>query len=137
MTLTLLEDLDVPIIPVACDGQGPLPDALREALKEKPVAFLFQPRVHSVTGSSMTAERLKALGDVLKAATSRPADRLGQSTLGRVSAGAVADLVLLEGDPTERVDAYRRVISVYLGGRKLDTAHLTDTSPGPWHPGVR
>jgi DNA-binding transcriptional MocR family regulator len=64
--LDILEDLDVPIIPVACDGHGPLPDALREALKEKPVAFLFQPRVHSVTGSSMTAERLEALGDVLK-----------------------------------------------------------------------
>ena len=60
------------------------------------------------------------LGDVLKSATSRAADRLGQSSLGRITAGAVADLVVLEADPTERVDAYRRVVSVYLGGRKLD-----------------
>jgi imidazolonepropionase-like amidohydrolase len=77
------------------------------------------------------------LGDVLKSATSRPADRLGQSSLGRISAGAVADLVVLEGDPTERVDAYRNVVSVYLGGRKLDAGRLTETSPGSWRPGVR
>ena len=77
------------------------------------------------------------LGDVLKSATSRAADRLGQSTLGRVTTGAIADLVVLDADPTEQVAAYRGVVSVYLGGRKLDVAHLTDTSPGPWRPGVR
>jgi imidazolonepropionase-like amidohydrolase len=77
------------------------------------------------------------LVDVLKSATSRAADRLGQATLGRISSGAVADLVVLEADPTERVDAYRHVVSVYLGGRKLDADHLTETSPGPWRPGVR
>ena len=75
------------------------------------------------------------LGDVLKSATSRAADRLGQSMLGRISNGAVADLVLLDADPTEQVSAYRNVLAVYLGGRKLDPNHLTDTSPGPWHPG--
>lgn len=63
--LDILEDLNVPIIPVACDKQGPVPEALEEALKAKPVAFLFQPRIHSVTGVSMTQERLEALGDVL------------------------------------------------------------------------
>jgi aspartate/methionine/tyrosine aminotransferase len=64
--LDILEDLDVPIIPVASDGLGPLPDALKEALKQKPVAFLFQPRVHSVTGASLTTQRLEALGDILE-----------------------------------------------------------------------
>ena len=59
------------------------------------------------------------LTDVLKAATSRAADRLGQPSLGRISAGAVADLVLLESDPTEDVGAYRHVVSVYLGGRNI------------------
>jgi len=77
------------------------------------------------------------LGDVLKSATSRPADRLGQSALGRISAGAVADLVVLDADPTERVEAYRQVVSVYLGGRKLDPGRLPETSPGSWRPGVR
>lgn len=64
--LDILEDLNVPIVPVACDSHGPIPDALTAALKSKPVAFLFQPRVHSVTGSCVTPERLEALGEVLE-----------------------------------------------------------------------
>jgi imidazolonepropionase-like amidohydrolase/ABC-type multidrug transport system permease subunit len=59
------------------------------------------------------------LTDVLKAATSRAADRIGQSTLGRISSGAIADLVVLDDDPTENIGAYRKVESVYLGGLKL------------------
>lgn len=59
------------------------------------------------------------LNEVLRSATSRPADRLGQSSLGRIAAGAVADLVILDGDPGESVAAYRKVSSVYLGGRKI------------------
>jgi imidazolonepropionase-like amidohydrolase/ABC-type multidrug transport system permease subunit len=72
------------------------------------------------------------LGDVLRAATSRAAERLGQATLGRISSGAVADLVVLKTDPLTTVSAYRDVDTVYLGGRRLDPARLTSTSPGPW-----
>ena len=57
------------------------------------------------------------LGEVLRSATSRAADRLAQPSLGRIAAGAVADLVVLDADPTEDVGAYRRVRQVYLGGR--------------------
>ena len=60
------------------------------------------------------------LMEVLEAATSRAADRLGQNTLGRITPGAVADLVVLGADPTENVSAYREVRGVYLGGRQLD-----------------
>ncbi|MER9709517.1 PLP-dependent aminotransferase family protein [Mesorhizobium sp. M0174] len=63
--LDILEDLDVPIIPVDCDGDGPLPDALASALRQRPVAFLFQPRVHSVTGACMSPARLEVIGDLL------------------------------------------------------------------------
>ena len=61
------------------------------------------------------------LPEVLKSATSRAADRMGQSTLGRIAAGGIADIVVLDADPTERVDAYRKVSSVYLGGRRIHT----------------
>ena len=54
--------------------------------------------------------------DVLKSPTSRPADRLGQSSFGRITANAIADLVVLDADPTEQVGAYRKVARVYLGG---------------------
>ena len=63
--LDILEDLNVPILPVDCDDEGPLPRSLASALEQRPAAFIFQPRVHSVTGALMPARRLAALGDVL------------------------------------------------------------------------
>ncbi|MBZ9798382.1 aminotransferase class I/II-fold pyridoxal phosphate-dependent enzyme [Mesorhizobium sp. ES1-4] len=63
--LDILEDLDVPILPVDCDGEGPLPTSLARALQQRPAAFLFQPRIHSVTGALMSAARLEAIGDLL------------------------------------------------------------------------
>lgn len=83
----------------------------------------------------LLAEAGMPLGDVIKAATSRAADRLGQPTLGRVTAGAVADLVVLDDDPLEHVEAYRKVRAVYLGGRHLDPDSLEPRSAGGWHPG--
>lgn len=62
----ILEDLGVRIIPVACDNDGPLPDLLREALRQRPAAFLFQPRLHSVTGITVSASRLDQLAAVLE-----------------------------------------------------------------------
>ena len=70
------------------------------------------------------------LTDVLKAATSRAADRLGQSTLGRISAecGGRSRACSTPIRPkTSR--AYRRVASVYLGGRKFDL--VPDPVPDP------
>ena len=63
--LDILEDLDVPILPVDCDAEGPLPQSLAQALEQKPAAFLFEPRVHAVTGACMSATRLEAIGDLL------------------------------------------------------------------------
>jgi DNA-binding transcriptional MocR family regulator len=64
--LDILEDLGVPIISVACDRDGPLPDSLAAALGRKPSAFLFQPRTHSVTSCCVTRERMAILGDILE-----------------------------------------------------------------------
>ncbi|QPB22680.1 PLP-dependent aminotransferase family protein [Rhizobium sp. 007] len=63
--LDILEDLGVRILPVQCDKDGPLPSSLEAAMKYRPVAFLFQPRLHSVTGQSVSKARLEALGNVL------------------------------------------------------------------------
>ena len=62
---------------------------------------------------------------------------MGQPSLGRISAGALADLVVLDADPTERADAFRKIKSVYLGGRKLDDATLTSNAPAAWRLGIR
>jgi len=68
--LDILEDMNVPILPIASDRAGPTPAALAEVLRQNPAMVLFQPRVHAVTGGLMSPERLEALGDVLQASDS-------------------------------------------------------------------
>ena len=64
--LDILEDLGVTILPVSCDEDGPLPASLAQAMLRRPAAFLFQPRLHSVTGRTVSPQRIAALGDVLE-----------------------------------------------------------------------
>lgn len=94
-----------------------------------PATFHGTSLVHEL---ELLARARVPLTDVLKAATSRAADRLGERTLGRIEKGAVADLVVLGADPLADVTAYRRISGLYLGGRPLDPEHLLDTPSGPW-----
>lgn len=56
--------------------------------------------------------------DVLRAATSEAAAALGyEGRLGVVAPGALADLVILDGDPLQDIRATRRVRAVVQGGR--------------------
>ncbi|WP_262028078.1 PLP-dependent aminotransferase family protein [Microvirga sp. Mcv34] len=64
--LDILEDRGVRIVPVECDSEGPLPSSLETALKARPAAFIFQPRLHSVTGQSVSRKRLETLAGILK-----------------------------------------------------------------------
>ncbi|QXZ80818.1 PLP-dependent aminotransferase family protein [Rhizobium sp. L51/94] len=64
--LDILEDRGARIVPVECDRHGPLPASLEAATKYRPVAFVFQPRVHSVTGQSVSAERMSSLAEILR-----------------------------------------------------------------------
>ncbi|MCW8060457.1 PLP-dependent aminotransferase family protein [Agrobacterium tumefaciens] len=63
--LDILEDLGVRIVPVLCDQEGPTTDSLRQVLIERPAAFLFQPRLHSVTGQTVSSGRMLQLGNIL------------------------------------------------------------------------
>ncbi|QFU18183.1 PLP-dependent aminotransferase family protein [Microvirga thermotolerans] len=63
--LDIIEDLGAEIIPVACDSDGPLPDALAKALNRKPTVFIYQPRTHSVTGRAVSPARLGEIATVL------------------------------------------------------------------------
>jgi DNA-binding transcriptional MocR family regulator len=60
-----LDQLGAQLLPVACDDQGPLPDALAAALAKRPAAFFYQPRTHSVTGVSISPARLEAMRRLL------------------------------------------------------------------------
>lgn len=63
--LDILEHLGAIIVPVASDEHGPRADSLAEAMQKHPAAFLFQPRLNSVTGHELAPDRLRQLGDVL------------------------------------------------------------------------
>lgn len=67
----------------------------------------------------LVASGIPATG-VLAAATSRAAELLRRDDLGRVLPGAQADLLLLEGDPTEDVSATMDVQEVVKAGRRVD-----------------
>jgi imidazolonepropionase-like amidohydrolase len=54
--------------------------------------------------------------DALTAGTAAGADLIGRADIGRLAAGAVADLVLVDGDPVVDVSAASRVRAVMAGG---------------------
>lgn len=63
--LDLIENLGARVVPVECDEQGPLPNSLAQALTHKLAGFVYQPRVHSVTGCCVSASRLAELTPLL------------------------------------------------------------------------
>ncbi|MBM1175151.1 aminotransferase-like domain-containing protein [Microvirga arabica] len=104
--LDILEDRGVRIIPVQCDNEGPLPSALEIAMKSKPVAFIFQPRLHSVTGQTMTKNRLNALAEVL------------QNT----------DTIIVEDDGTSDISvAPRHSLGIHFPGRVIHIMSFSKT----------
>jgi imidazolonepropionase-like amidohydrolase len=63
-----------------------------------------------LTGAGMTPEQ------ALRAATSDAADFLGKADLGRLRPGAVADMVFVRGNPTERIPRRPEIIATVHGG---------------------
>jgi imidazolonepropionase-like amidohydrolase len=57
--------------------------------------------------------------EALCAATVAPARFMKRADMGRIAPGAVADLVLLSGNPLDDIRNTRRVVGVYLNGRPV------------------
>ncbi|MGH3641721.1 MAG: aminotransferase class I/II-fold pyridoxal phosphate-dependent enzyme [Mycobacterium sp.] len=57
-------------IPVQGDAEGPLPDALQEALFRRPDVFLYQPRSQVPSGTTVSHRRIEELASVLERAPS-------------------------------------------------------------------
>lgn len=56
----------------------------------------------------------------LRAATAATADAFKLGDRGRIVAGARADLVLVDGDPTRDITATRAIVNVWKGGARLE-----------------
>ncbi len=71
--------------------------------------------------------------EALAAATSVSARLLGTEDRGRIEPGKLADLVLVEGNPAERISDIRRVRRVWVGGREVNRGQLLAAiaRPGP------
>lgn len=61
---------------------------------------------------------------VLTAATAGAAELIGDADLGVIRAGAHADLLLLGGDPSERIQDLRNIEAVMKGGEIVDREHV-------------
>jgi imidazolonepropionase-like amidohydrolase len=65
----------------------------------------------------------------LAAATLAPAQLLGvEKTTGSISVGKTADLVLVEGDPSQRIGDLRNTRTVVMGGKTMDADALREAS---------
>ncbi len=71
--------------------------------------------------------------EAIAAATGVSARLLGAEDRGRIEPGKLADLVLVQGNPAERISDIRRLKRVWLGGRELNRGQLLAAiaRPGP------
>ena len=58
--------------------------------------------------------------EALGAATARPAAAFGLTDRGRIQPGRRADLVLVDGDPTEDIEATRAIVGIWQEGVSVD-----------------
>ena len=90
----------------------------------KPCAgFLYHEELARLAGSGLPRDA------VLRAATAGAADALGRSDLGRIAPGAIADLVLVSGNPLRRLGALRAIRAVIVAGRLLDPGIVLPSNP--------
>ncbi len=72
---------------------------------------------------------------VLRIATAQAALALGlEGQIGTLEAGRLADFVVIDGDPLERIEDIRRITAVVKGGRWMDRTTLWQAPVTPAHP---
>src|SRR5262249_28224375 len=69
--------------------------------------------------------------EALRAASSVAAKAFGLADRGRVKVGKIADLVLVNGDPTANILAARDIHSIWKRGKRLDRQALYMSIRGP------
>ncbi|MCL4796400.1 MAG: ABC transporter permease [Bryobacteraceae bacterium] len=67
-----------------------------------------------------------AASEILKQVTSGAAARFGKGNIGQIRPGADADLVLVDGNPLEDINATERIIAVFSKGERVDRPSLLE-----------
>ncbi len=68
--------------------------------------------------------------EALRAATALPAKRLRMGDRGRIATGSRADLLLVDGDPTRRIEDTRRIVAVWKNGHRApDAVEVASAAP--------
>lgn len=93
-------------VPILAGSDAPNPNTAHGATVHEELALLVE--------AGLTPMQ------ALAAATSVPAKAFGLADRGRIATGARADLLLVEGDPTQDIAATRAIVGVWKNGRELE-----------------
>jgi imidazolonepropionase-like amidohydrolase len=70
--------------------------------------------------------------EALRAATSLPAQKFSLAGRGRIKPGSVADLLLVNGDPTQNIQATRDIVMVWKEGKAVDLESYKQAVQKEW-----
>jgi len=115
----------------SCEGSE---EAIRQLVRHTvPVLAGTDAPVPGLTyGASLHGELALLVGagltpvQALVAATSAPARAFRLADRGRIRPGLRADLVLVEGDPTQDIGATRRIVAIWKRGIRVERARYPD-----------
>lgn len=93
-------------VPILAGTDAPNPGTLHGASMHRELELLVE--------ASLTP------AEALAAATSLPAEKFALADRGRIAPRLRADLVLVEGDPTQDIKATRKIVGVWKRGQRLD-----------------
>jgi imidazolonepropionase-like amidohydrolase len=111
-----LRQLDEAGVPILVGSDAPTPGAPYGAATLDEIALLVE--------AGLTPS------EALRAATSTPARIFGLSDRGEIRRGWRADLLLVEGDPTQNIEALRDIVAVWKRGERVERVAAPERPAG-------
>jgi len=101
-----VEQLNVENVPILAGSDAPNPGTTYGASLHRELELLVKAGLSPL--------------EALRSATSIPAQTFGLKDRGLIQEGKLADLVLVQGDPSQDIKDTRNIISVWRAGKKVD-----------------
>ena len=106
--------------PAAAPGPAPDPPYSAAGLWRLPHGPSFHRQLQLMAAQGMSP------AEILRQATAGAAARLNAPQLGRIRAGADADLLLVDGNPLEDIAATERIVAVFFKGERVSRSTLLE-----------